>query len=437
MNKPNILYIHSHDTGRYVQPYGYDIPTPNIQSLADQGVLFRQAFCAGPTCSPSRASLVSGQSPHSNGVMGLSHRANFRLHDPGHHIINTLHAHGYTSALAGLQHIDSSAERIGYQFHDTPRGCRARDVTPIAVDWLRQAPDQPFFLSVGFAETHRQAEGFDAPVDPRYARNGRPPGPLPDAAEVRRDMAEFVGSARDLDNAVGTVLQTLDQNGLADNTLVICTTDHGIAFPRMKCNLTDHGMGVMLIMRGPDGFDGGKVCDAMVSQIDIFPTLCEWLGIDTPAWCEGKSMMPLVRGQADQINDEIFSEVTYHAAYEPKRAVRTTGYKYIRRYDDRATPNLPNCDDSPSKDYLLAHGWAERPVPRESFYDLVYDPDEACNRVDDPACAEVLGDMRRRLDAWMQRTNDPLLDGPVPAPSGAQINDPDGRSPNDRVIVVD
>ena len=99
-NRPNILYIHSHDTGRYVQPYGHAIPTPNIQRLAEQGVLFRKAFCAAPTCSPSRASLLTGQYAHCNGMLGLAHRG-FSLYDYKQHLIHTLRKEGYKSALIG------------------------------------------------------------------------------------------------------------------------------------------------------------------------------------------------------------------------------------------------------------------------------------------------------------------------------------------------
>src|SRR5688500_20272882 len=87
--KPNILYLHSHDTGRFIQPYGHQVPTPNIQRLADQGLLFRKAFCAAPTCSGSRSALLTGQYPHANGMMGLAHRG-FELYDYSHHIVHTL-----------------------------------------------------------------------------------------------------------------------------------------------------------------------------------------------------------------------------------------------------------------------------------------------------------------------------------------------------------
>src|SRR5439155_17241386 len=123
--------------------------------------------------------------------------------------------------------------------------------------------------------------------------------PLPDTYETRRDMGGFKASARSLDQGIGAVLDALDANGLSDNTLVICTTDHGIAFPRMKCNLTDHGIGVMLIMRGPGGFTGGKVSDSLVSHIDLFPTIFDLMNIDRPGCLQVMSILYLIHCEAE------------------------------------------------------------------------------------------------------------------------------------------
>ena len=431
MMRPNIVYIHSHDTGRYVQPYGHAIATPNIQRLASQGALFRQAFCAAPTCSPSRAALLTGQCPHSAGMLGLAHRG-FSLRDTRQHVIHALHAAGYASAMTGRQHVSADPGTLGYHRIYTTSS-DAAEISAGALESLSKPPHQPFFLSVGYQETHRRFHAPSVQEDGRYCL---PPGPLPDCPAVREDMAAFKASARVFDDQVGKVLAALDASGLADGTLVICTTDHGIAFPFMKCNLTDHGIGVMLIMRGPGGFAGGKVLDGMVSQIDIFPTLCELLRIDRPAWLQGRSILPLIDGRSERINDEIFAEVTYHAAYEPMRAVRTQRWKYIRRYEPRAGPVLSNIDASPSKDALLECGMAASPPAAEQLYDLVFDPSEASNLVSDASRASVLADMRRRLDDWMRRTDDPLLRGPVPAPSGAKITDSDSPSPEIDVRVV-
>ncbi|WP_242527204.1 sulfatase family protein [Ktedonosporobacter rubrisoli] len=423
--RPNILYIHSHDTGRYVQPYGYAIPTPNIQRLAQEGVLFRKAFCAAPTCSPSRASLLTGQHPHSNGMLGLAHRG-FALNDYTQHILHTLRQQaGYHSILIGEEHIAKDFTRIGYDTIVNVKDFHAETLAPTAVSVIRDGLPEPFFLSVGFFETHREFSGQTTQEDVNYTL---PPAPLPDTPQARKDMAAFKASATLLDKGIGEIMHALEVKGLAENTLVICTTDHGIPFPLMKGNLTDHGIGVMLIMRGPGGFRGGKVSDALISQVDIFPTLCDLLAIDPPTWLQGRSFLPVVRGEVDTIHDAVFAEITFHAAYEPVRAARTERWKYIRRFDQQAGPVLPNCDDSPSKELLLQNGWQLHSRPVEQLYDLLFDPNEACNLADRLEYAPVLELMRARLINWMQETHDPLLKGAVSAPTGAELNSPDQLS---------
>jgi arylsulfatase A-like enzyme len=128
--------------------------------------------------------------------------------------------------------------------------------------------------------------------------------------------------------------------------------------------------------------------------------------------------------------------MTWHAAYEPQRAIRTERFKYIRRWGDRRTPVLPNTDDGPSKDYLLRHGWAEHEIPQEQLFDLVFDPNEATNLAADPAHRETLDDLRARLDAWMRETDDPLLAGHVDPPPGVEINAPDQRSAIEPTTLV-
>ena len=289
MSQPNILYIHSHDTGRYLQPYGFGIPTPNLQQLAEQGVLFRHAYCAAPTCSPSRAALMTGQSPHNAGMLGLANR-HFILGDFSQHIVHTLKPAGYTTALAGIQHLAGSAlhrgaAEIGY---DQILTTKHQEAHTAAIDFIQSAPSQPFFLTVGFFETHREFPAQHQ-VNPAYLQ---PPLPLPDSPQIRQDMANYIAMAGILDDKIGGVIKALDDSDLRQNTLIIYTTDHGLAFPGMKCNLTDAGIGVALIMQGPSPFDRPKVIDAMVSQIDIFPTICQLLNIEAPAWLQGHSMLP-------------------------------------------------------------------------------------------------------------------------------------------------
>lgn len=425
MIRPNIVYVHSHDTGRYVQPYGHAVSTPHLQRLAAEGVLFRRAFCAAPSCSPSRAALLTGQAAHSSGMFGLAHRG-WTLHDYRQHLLHTLRREaGYFSALFGVQHLARPAAdearngaTIGYDLTVPRSDATAAD----AATFLRAAADkQPFFLDVGFFETHRYNErgGVFNPGGPvGDARYVTPLPMLPDVPEVRQDVADYAVAAARLDTEIGQVLDGLGASGLAENTLVICTTDHGPPFPGMKCNLTDGGIGVMLLMRGPGGFAGGKVVDAMVSQIDLFPTLCDLLAIPRPAWLQGRSLLPLIHSEVDRVNEAVYAEVTWHGAYEPQRAVRTDRWKYIRRFAPPPPPGT-NCDGGPSKNYWLRQGWPERCYEQEQLYDLLVDPHEACNRAGDSALADVHAELRDRLDRWMHATDDPLLRGPVPKPTGA------------------
>jgi N-sulfoglucosamine sulfohydrolase len=400
--------------------------------LADQGVLFREAFCAAPTCSGSRASLLTGLHCHNNGMLGLAHRG-WALNDYGQHWVHALRRGGYHSTLIGEQHISVDPGVIGYDEIVPVDSNGAEYVAPLTIEALREAPSQPWFMSVGFFETHRN---FFAPTSVRDTLYSQPPANLPDFAATRKDFAAFKASARSLDQGIGAVLHALHDFGLVENTLVLCTTDHGVAFPGAKATLFDRGIGVMMLMRGPGGFTGGKVVDAPVSHLDVYPTLCELAGVEAPDWLQGSSLMPLVHGETERLHEAIFAETTYHAAYQPHRAVRTERWKYIRRFDDYEHPVLANCDDSPSKDVLVEAGWGEQIVPEEQLYDLVLDPAEGGNVAADPARAEALAEMRGRLDAWMRETEDPLLDGPVAPPAGAIVNEQWQVSPDDPPRVI-
>lgn len=360
-------------------------------------------------------------------MLGLAHRG-FALRDPRQHLANTLRDAGYSTALAGFQHVtplnpesESAIRACGYDLLRPDSG----HAEEVAMRFLDGAPRQPFFLDVGFIETHRlDKQGFNpegAQGDSRYCR---PPDPLPDTPETRADMADYSVSAQRLDSKIGLVLDALERNNLRSSTVVIYTTDHGLPFPAMKCSLTDAGMGVALIMSGPGGFTGGRVCDSLVSHLDLFPTLCGLAEIAPPPWLEGRSLLPIANNDRAEIRTDVFAEVNYHVAYEPQRAVRTKRWKYIRRFGENGRPVLPNCDNSPSKRLWVENGWRERAVPGEQLYDLLFDPHEAANRAVEPDAAPILADMRTRLERWMRQTHDPLLTGPIPAPPNAMVGDP-------------
>lgn len=419
---PNIIYIHTHDSGRYISPYGHPVPTPNLARLAREGVLFRNAHTVAPTCSPSRAALLNGNWPHENGMLGLVHRG-ARLSDPRQHLANVLSGTGYECALIGLQHVAPYDElgALGYGEVVQPPSNHAHEVGPAAADWIRnRTSDRPFFVSVGFIETHRVYPEADYQDDPRYIL---PPPGYPDTLHIREDTARLHTSLRSVDNAVGQVMAALVASGRAEDTLVIFTTDHGLPWPEAKCNLGGAGTGVSLILRGPGGFSGGKVVDALISQLDIFPTLMELAGMSWPSWLRGKSLLPLVQGEVDQIHQQIFSEVTCHAAYEPMRAIRTQDWLYIRRLDGGGFRVLPNVDDGDAKTLFVQAGWSDYALPEHALYNVRLDPLEKNNLFDDPRVSSIALDLESRLTHWMKETNDPLLEPNWAPPDHFRLDD--------------
>ncbi|MBT5874918.1 MAG: sulfatase [Candidatus Latescibacteria bacterium] len=440
--RPNIVFMHSHNTGTFVAPYGHAVATPNLDRLAREGIAFRRAFAAAPTCSPSRAAFLTGMYPHSCGMLGLAHRG-FSMNDYTQHVIYRLKELGYVTAVSGVEHTAPDTNTVGYdhilsgQDANYPDAKNPRNSTEAAVSFIDRNT-KLFFLSFGLNETHRPFPKAEPGIYPAEdARYCVPPAPLPDTPETRDDTADFKAAARIMDTSFGQVLEALDRNDLTENTLICCFSDHGLQFPRNMCNLTDHGTRVYLIMKGPGGFSGGTVQDALVSLIDLVPTVYDLVGIDTPEFVNGHSLIPLADGSKAAIRDAVFSEVNYHASYEPMRCVRTERYKYIRRYDQRDRMVLPNVDDTPSKQYLLEQGWADQPRDQEMLYDLVFDPNEANNLIGMAHMKGVADELRQRLETWMVETKDPILaTGSVEAPSGTRVNDPDGESPRNDTLIT-
>jgi arylsulfatase A-like enzyme len=238
-----------------------------------------------------------------------------------------------------------------------------------------------------------------------------------------------------LDRGIGMVMDALEAAGVAENTIVIATTDHGLAFPGMKGTLTDHGLGVFLIVSAPfEGFREGNVVDALVSHLDIFPTLCDLLGMERPEWLQGASLRPLVCGETREVHDELFGEVSFHATYEPMRTIRTPRWRYIRRFHDRAEITLANVDEGLSRDYLLAYNWEHQGIGLEELYDVVLDPMQRNNIVHEPVHAGTRSRLQEKLAEWMRATQDPLLDGPIPLPDGARMNRIDARSADEDLV---
>lgn len=444
MTKPNVLLLHCHDLGRHLGCYGVDtIRTPHLDALAADGVRFDQAYCTAPQCSPSRASLFTGRYPHTAGVLGLTH-AQFAwdLFDDERHLAQELKDAGYTTSLLGVHHESSGARsvpqmqaRLGFDrarpaVERTGRPDRADAVARAACQELERlaGSDQPFYLQVGFVEPHR-LPGFsrDEPgymgfvsdyMEPDDELGVTVPAYIADEGEsTRAELAELQGAIHYLDRAVGQVLATLDERGLAEDTLVVFTTDHGLALPRAKCALYDPGLETALLMRYPArGWTGGRVLTELISNIDVLPTVLEAAGVTAGDRVHGRSLAPALDDAtpAPEIDrDEIYGEMTYHDYYDPRRCVRTRTHKLIVNFT--AAPGFMDPSQSwrprttpvvPVRDYH----------PAVELYDLVADPHETTDVAEEPACQEVRDKLLQHLDRWMHETADPLLDGAVTSP---------------------
>lgn len=434
----NLLYINTHDTGRVISPYGYDIPTPMLKEFAEDADLFTHAYCCSPTCSPSRAALLTGKYPHQNGMLGLAQRG-FSLNNPSEHLANFLRKHNYKTLISGIQHevgwyLDENCDDIhalGYDeilTTDSKRFAREdyhlwdRENAEKIVEWIKNYDlKQPFMASFGMHSTHRYypAEIIDE-IDERYVK---PLSPCENNEGNRKDHAQFMTSAHYADQNIRNILNALKEKGIYDNTLIVFTTDHGVAIPFHKCNLTDSGIGVSLIIRNPNSKCRGKVIDQLISHIDIFPTICDLLEIEKPSYLEGKSFAKIMDDNKSKINDAVFAEVNFHTSYEPMRSVRSERFKYIKYYDtDWIKYNLSNMDDSIPKNFLLENDLENKTKDIECLYDCYYDPEERDNLVNKPEYKEILKEMRAKLLAFQLKTQDPILNGHIVIEKSYKVN---------------
>ncbi len=453
----NIIIIHAHDAGRAVQPYGFPVHTPNISAIAEEGVFFKEAFCAAPTCSPSRAAMLTGLYPHEVNMIGLAHRG-FALSPVEKHLSSRLKDLNYSTALAGIQHEVPDWEMLRYDEYigKDPEASLSPGFEPLDWDssiaealteWIqgKDPHEPPFYLFWGLFEPHRPFPVADRPFeDKRFPLYG-----LPDTDELRTDLAGYKRGVEHTDLLIGKVLKALKDQGLYHDSLIIVTTDHGIAFPGYKCTLSDRGTGVELMIRFPEdlaieGIKNSIVIEEPVSHLDIIPTIHELLGVDDKS-LRGKSLISLIKDDCldSPFHEYLFSEITYHAAYEPVRAIRSSAFKLIRRFTKY--PFLPsNIDNSPAKIELLGEesesGLFEFSQNTNEFdqyedllYDLQTDPDEEMNLLVgdqlDNKTQEVYHTLVEALESWMVDTHDPLCSGTVSPPEGALVSRSDAYSP--------
>jgi arylsulfatase A-like enzyme len=409
---PNVMVLVTHDTGRFVSPYGYEtFHTPNCERLAAESVTFENAFCTAPQCSPSRAALFTGRYPHSNGVMGLTHGDfAWSLYPEERHAASIFSEAGYQTRLIGAQHENSDPEALGFDVTDLGDAWMDRLPARLERHLDERDPGRPFYFQLGVSENHRDWSARGTPPDD--SEGVHVPPYLHDGPQTRAEMAQFQGMVRRFDEGLGDLLDVVESNGTAGDTIFVLTTDHGIAMPWAKGFLTDAGLETMLFMRFPGR--AAERREELVSNIDVLPTLLEACGLKVPARVQGRSLLPLLDGRSTAARESIFGEKTFHDCYDPMRCIRTRRWKYIRNFEKSSLWRPTG--DSMRGAYLELGPRAFGGRPAEELYDLQADRAERKNLAEEPGHAEVKEDLRNRLSGWMRRTCDPLLDGPVASP---------------------
>ncbi|RUL89325.1 sulfatase family protein [Tautonia sociabilis] len=438
------------DCGAYGHP---TIRTPNLDRLSSEGMRFDRAFLTCSSCSPSRSSLITGRYPHATGAEEL----HWPLPAEQVTFVERLREAGYFTAAAGKWHLgDAVKDRFDEVREANPRGFQlapedeaggvsdrlgfdAEGAAQAGCDqWvavLRDRPkDRPFFLWLAALDPHRDYQEGTIP-EPHTPEDVVVPPYLPDTPEVRRDLALYYDEIARLDHYVGEVLKELDRQKEAANTLVLFISDNGRPFPRCKTTVYDSGIRTPMIARWPGRITPGVVSRAMISSVDLAPTILSVAGIEPGPTIQGRDASALFEEPTARIRPFVFAEHNWHDYAARKRAVRSERYKYIRN-EDAQLPLTPPADAVRSPTFtelrrlrdagvLEPHQSACFTVPRavEELYDMEADPHELVNLATDPRYAGLLAELREALDAWAAETDD----SPEVAISGDEFDRETGR----------
>jgi len=406
--------------------------TPNIDRLAAQGVRFEHAYSTVAVCQPVREIMQTGLYPHRNGAMGF-----FPLKPEVRTLNQQLHDAGYLISMFGKGPHHQPAEKFCADVADDKISRHPSQLATATRKFLKMARDQgrPFFHNVNCYDPHRPFIGINGLGD---LAEGEPPsrwikpeeitqvpGFLEDLPEVRRELAGYYTNVRRLDDALGAVLKVLEEEGFAENTLVmVYAGDHGMSFPFAKSNDYENSSRGALMIRWPSVTKPGSVdCDHLVSTLDFAPTLLEAASLPPLAGIDGRSFLPAVKGETMTGWDRVYT--FYNAAFGnrwlPMRCVRTKDRSYIwNAWSDGKheyhTENMAGLTwntmlaAAPTHPAIKARtDFYLHRVPEE-FYDLTHDRCERTNLIGDAARQAEIESMRQDLLALMRRTGDPFTE---------------------------
>ncbi|MFO0928622.1 MAG: sulfatase [Gemmataceae bacterium] len=425
----NLVLLIADDLGLQLGCYGDKAAkTPNLDALARRGVRFSHAFAAVASCSPSRSTLYTGLHTHTNGQYGLAHAEhNFHTRTNVRSLPAYLRPAGYRTGIIGKTHVIPASV---YDWDEEIRasGRNGAQMAKQAAKFIAGCGDKPFCLVLGYTDPHRAARGFanDPPYPGLTAQKFDPkdmpvPPFLPDTPAVRADLADYYQSVNRLDQGVGKLLDVLRQTGHDKDTLVLFLSDNGMPFPGAKTTVYDAGLRLPLIVYRPDAGRQGVVNQAMVSWVDILPTMLDYAGVARPKTLQGRSFLPVLAEDEPKGWDEVYGSHTFHEVtmYYPMRTVRTRKYRFIVNFAHSLYfPSASDLYHSPTWQDIVKRAddrMGQRTVkaflmrPAEELYDVTADPAEVKNLAGDPAHAATLETLRKKLRDWQVQTRDPWV----------------------------
>jgi len=418
--QPNILWISCEDISPRLGCYGDPVAqTPNIDKLAEQGMRFTNVFTSAPVCAPCRSGIITGMYQTSIGThhMRTSHKGRTGELPTPYAAVPPHFVKAFPEYLRTAGYYCTNNSKTDYQFSgfgDVPftiwneQGNQAHYKN-------RKDKNQPFFSIFNYTLTHESKTWLEpyktdpstVPVPPYY----------PDTEPVRRSIARLYDNINRLDSIVGEHLKALEEEGLAENTIVFFWSDHGDGLPRGKRWLYDSGLNVPLIVRWPGNIKPGEENDQLISSIDFGPTVLSLANVPKPYHMQGVPFLGKHKGEEREM---VFSaRDRFDESYDMVRSVRNKQFRYVRNYYPTKAKIIwvPFRNQSPiMKELLRLHAeeqltpeqadWFETTRDPEELFDCVADPHQLNNLAYNPEYQHILQKMRNELDKWQDETND-------------------------------
>ena len=471
--RPNILLAISDDQSfPHTSAYGTTwIQTPAFDWVANEGVLFMNGYAGSPGCSPSRASLLTGRNCWQIGAAG-THASHFStdyvtypelLKEAGYHVGHTGKGWGPGNFEISGRTVNPAGAVIQEHQMEAPEGISDKDYASNFQSFLaNKSEDQPFCFWFGAHEPHRKFKkgiGLEMGKDPASVKV---PDFLPDDPEIRSDLLDYAVEIEWFDQHLGKILEILEEAGELENTLIIVTSDNGMAFPRAKANTYEYGVHVPLAVYWGGNIKGGRTVEDLVGFTDLAPTILEAAGVTHPGGgfpMTGTSILSLLQsdqeGLVEESREVVFSSrerhssSRYHSLSYPQRCLRNGDYLYIRNFTPERWPSgapqkyglgnyptveeveqkvlgpmhgaYPDIDDCPTKTFLIEHRddpavapyfhWAMDKRPGEELYNVKEDPSCLNNLVENADHQSIKQGLQARMEQYLTETQDPRILG--------------------------